>query len=326
MDPDAVKSTLSNLAFGNVIAAAARDYQKEILANEKAQAASANHDEVDLDELMDDPELEKLHAERIAALKKEAEKREVLKRQGHGEYREITEGDFLGEVTGSEKNSLGIIARIMDKHLKALAPVYVGTKFIKLDAETNPVSNWLQNAPFFVAKLAIKTLPCVILFKYMVSQLTHFYFRKGIAVDRLVGFQDLGNKDDFSTRTLENILKIKGIIDEKKKDDDEGDTSKNRRIRSSTFQDSDSDYCCIAASSQFTEHSPAAATAAAEGFRVNPRAGSWVGLIFNVLHLIDLSSMVAAMVIGRVLQSFHCYLLMPEEQRPQLVTDGSFDL
>jgi hypothetical protein len=34
---------------------------------------------------------------------KEAEKREVLKRQGHGECREITEGDFLGEVTGSEK-------------------------------------------------------------------------------------------------------------------------------------------------------------------------------------------------------------------------------
>jgi hypothetical protein len=52
---------------------------------------------------LDDPELEKLHAERIAALKKEVEKREVLKRQGHGEYREITEGDFLGEVTGSEK-------------------------------------------------------------------------------------------------------------------------------------------------------------------------------------------------------------------------------
>ncbi|KAL6654927.1 hypothetical protein ACP70R_008392 [Stipagrostis hirtigluma subsp. patula] len=216
MDPDAVKSTLSNLAFGNVIAAAARDYQKEILANEKAQATPASHDEVDLDELLDDPELEKLHAERIAALKKEAEKREVLKTKGHGEYREITEGDFLGEVTGSEK--------IMDKHLKALAPVYVGTKFIKLDAE---------NAPFFVTKLAIKTLPCVILFK------------KGIAVDRLVGFQDLGSKDDFSTRALENILKLKGIIDEKKKDeddeDDESDMWKNRRVRSSAIQDSDSD-------------------------------------------------------------------------------------
>ncbi|TVU24405.1 hypothetical protein EJB05_26839 [Eragrostis curvula] len=230
MDPDAVKSTLSNLAFGNVIAAAARNYQKEILANEKVQAAPASHEEVDLDELMDDPELEKLHAERIAALKKEAEKREVLKRQGHGEYREITEGDFLGEVTGSEKVICHFYHRefyrckIMDKHLKALAPVYVGTKFVKLDAE---------NAPFFVAKLAIKTLPCVILFK------------KGIAVDRLVGFEDLGRKDDFSTRALENILKMKGIIDEKKKDDEdddnEGDTSKNRRIRSSTIEDSDSD-------------------------------------------------------------------------------------
>lgn len=30
MDPDSVKSTLSNLAFGNVLAAAARDYQKVI--------------------------------------------------------------------------------------------------------------------------------------------------------------------------------------------------------------------------------------------------------------------------------------------------------
>nr|ABA94661.2 TRNA synthetase, putative, expressed [Oryza sativa Japonica Group] len=349
MDPDAVKSTLSNLAFGNVMAAAARDYQKvtslthsrnwlwrlvsepgvlldgsrhqrggiesrfligsgvdgrlirprstrlscaaglqpwivegrgngeddlvilliffldlqqqnvvfaskcrgsfatgmdcgrynhrstwrmilEIVAKEKAQAANASHDEVDLDELLDDPELEKLHAERIAALKKEVEKREVLKRQGHGEYREITEGDFLGEVTGSEKVICHFYHRefyrckIMDKHLKTLAPVYLGTKFIKLDAE---------NAPFFVTKLGIKTLPCVILFK------------KGIAVDRLVGFQDLGSKDDFSTRALENILKMKGIIDEKKKDeddeDDETDMSMNRRIRSSTAQDSDSE-------------------------------------------------------------------------------------
>ncbi|PWZ38250.1 Thioredoxin domain-containing protein PLP3B [Zea mays] len=185
MDPDAVKSTLSNLAFGNVIAAAARDIQKEMVAKDKAQAAPASHDEVDLDELMD-----------LSVQQKEVEKREVLKRQGHGEYREVIEGDFLGEVTGSEKVICHFYHRefyrckIMDKHLKALAPVYVGTKFIKLDAE---------NAPFFVAKLAIKTLPCVILFK------------KGIAVDRLVGFQDLGSKDDFSTRALENILKMKGI-------------------------------------------------------------------------------------------------------------------
>ncbi|XP_020397890.1 thioredoxin domain-containing protein PLP3A [Zea mays] len=115
--------------------------------------------------------------------------------------------------------------KIMDKHLKTLAPIYVGTKFVKLDVE---------NAPFFVAKLAIKILPCVILFK------------KGIVVDRLVGIQDLRSKDDFLTRALEHILilKTKGIIDEKKKDDDDADEeseANNRRVKSSTAKDSDSD-------------------------------------------------------------------------------------
>ncbi|XP_068343684.1 thioredoxin domain-containing protein PLP3A-like isoform X2 [Pyrus communis] len=141
MDPDSVKSTLQNLAFGNVMAAAARNYQKELLSNEKAAATSSANQEVDLDELMDDPELEKLHADRINALKKEAEKREALKRKGHGEYRDITEGDFLGEVTGTEKVICHFYHRefyrckIMDKHLKTLALKHVDSKFIKLDAE-----------------------------------------------------------------------------------------------------------------------------------------------------------------------------------------------
>ncbi|CAA0839250.1 Thioredoxin domain-containing protein PLP3B [Striga hermonthica] len=143
MDPDSVKSTLSNLAFGNVLAAAARDYKKEMLANEKAQASSSANEEVDLDELMDDPELEKLHADRIASLKKEAEKRQKLTMKGYGEYREITEADFLSEVTGSEKVICHFYHRefyrckIMDKHLKSLAPRHFGTKFIKLDAEVS---------------------------------------------------------------------------------------------------------------------------------------------------------------------------------------------
>ncbi|GKV41576.1 hypothetical protein SLEP1_g49082 [Rubroshorea leprosula] len=107
---------------------------QELLAQEKTQASSSNNDEVDLDELMDDPELEKLHADRIAALKKEAEKREALKRKDT-------------ESTG----------RITDKHLKALAPKHMETKFIKLDAETHVifVCN-MENAPFFVAKLESK--------------------------------------------------------------------------------------------------------------------------------------------------------------------------
>ncbi|XP_038982904.1 thioredoxin domain-containing protein PLP3A-like [Phoenix dactylifera] len=103
---------------------------------------------------------------------------------------------------------------------------HIDTKFIKLDAE---------NAPFFVTKLAVKTLPCIILFK------------NGVAFDRLIGFQDLGSKDDFTMSALENLLKRKGIIDERKGGDndedadDDTDSYKHRNIRSSTIQDSDSD-------------------------------------------------------------------------------------
>ncbi|KAL4197578.1 hypothetical protein AMTRI_Chr04g251840 [Amborella trichopoda] len=253
MDPEAFRSKMSGLAFGNVMAAAARNYQKELLAQQKPQASSAADQEVDLDELMDDPELERLHADRIAALKKEAEKREALQRKGHGECREVTEGDFLGEVTGSEKVICHFYhkefyrCKIVDKHLKSLAPRHVDTKFIKLDAEAsylNLLNGFLslpwetyccilsvQNAPFFVNKLAVRTLPCVIL------------FRKGIAVDRLVGFQDLGGKDDFTTKALENLLIKKGIIEENKEDKDEDEEVKSNRrtVRSSAVYDSDSD-------------------------------------------------------------------------------------
>ena len=44
-----------------------------------------------------------------------------------------------------------------------------------------------QDAPFFTVKLNVKVLPCIVLFS------------KGVAVDRTVGFEEFGAKDDFST-------------------------------------------------------------------------------------------------------------------------------
>lgn len=63
----------------------------------KAQAAQsrADHQQVNIDDLLDDPELERLHAERLYALQKEAERRLVLQQKGHGEYQEVEEGQFL---------------------------------------------------------------------------------------------------------------------------------------------------------------------------------------------------------------------------------------
>lgn len=94
-------------------------------------------------------------------------------------------------------------------------------------------------------------------------------FRKGIAADRLIGFQDLGGKDDFTTKVLENLLIKKGmyflycvcstylmkpslihcfagIISEKKQDvddeDDENHENRCRTVRSSVHSGSDSDW------------------------------------------------------------------------------------
>ena len=54
---------------------------------QKASTQSHGRD-IDVDDLLDDPELERLHAERLAAMQREAEKRAQLQRKGHGEYEE----------------------------------------------------------------------------------------------------------------------------------------------------------------------------------------------------------------------------------------------
>jgi thioredoxin-like negative regulator of GroEL len=108
----------------------------------------------------------------------------------------------------------------MDKHIKLLAPKYFETKFIGVDAE---------NCPFFVTKLAIKVLPCVLL------------FRDGVATDRIVGFHELGGVDDFSTSALETRLLKKGLIIAKKATDEDGEEKVARSVRSTVNDGSDSD-------------------------------------------------------------------------------------
>lgn len=62
---------------------------------EHQEAANRQHQQVrdiDIDDLLDDPELERLHAERLATMQRENEKRQQLQRKGHGEYQEVEEG------------------------------------------------------------------------------------------------------------------------------------------------------------------------------------------------------------------------------------------
>jgi hypothetical protein len=84
--------------------------------------------------------------------------------------------------------------KIVDKHLEALARKHVETKFVKLSVD---------RAPFITERLHIKTLPTIAL------------LIDNIVKDKIIGFSDLGNHDDFSTEMLEWRLGVGGVIDYK---------------------------------------------------------------------------------------------------------------
>uniref|UniRef100_A0A8H8CKX2 Uncharacterized protein n=1 Tax=Psilocybe cubensis TaxID=181762 RepID=A0A8H8CKX2_PSICU len=81
-------------------------------------------------------------------------------------------------------NHYGEYTEITDEKevVQKLAPKYTNTRFFRV---------FVENIPWLVEKLFIKVLPCVICFV------------DGIAKDRLVGFEELGNDDMFSTAVLE---------------------------------------------------------------------------------------------------------------------------
>ena len=107
--------------------------------------------------------------------------------------------------------------KIIDMHLKKIAPVHTETRFVKLDAE---------KAPFFIEKLCIQTLPTLVLFE------------DGIAIDRVIGFEELGEEDDFPTMNLIRRLVKVGMLLPKNK------TEKGvmKLKKAGRREDSDDDY------------------------------------------------------------------------------------
>lgn len=230
MDADKFRGQMHSLAYGTAMEAAARDYYKMKLEEEEAAKAANKYSEVDLEDLENDDELEQLHRERLMKLKAEQEKRQELNRKGHGEYREIEESEFLTEVTGTDLVVCHFYhteferCRIVDKHLKILAPKYFETKFVKISA---------PDAPFFVAKLQVQVLPCLVLFK------------NGVAFDRIVGFEEFKSRDDFDTHIVEKRLLAAEILKKKVKTEDDSDDEDfdngPRRILGALQQTRDSD-------------------------------------------------------------------------------------
>ncbi|KAI8999904.1 thioredoxin-like protein [Hyaloraphidium curvatum] len=121
-----------------------------------------------------------------------------MRQNAHGTYETVTQEKELMRITTTTK--LVVVSffhkdfrrcQIMDKHLEALAKKHFRTKFVRIDVE---------NAPFLVERLKIQILPCVLAFV------------DGISVDRLVGFEELGNNDNFTMAQLEKRLASKSEV------------------------------------------------------------------------------------------------------------------
>jgi len=194
---------MSQLNYGQVMAKAAQDLQKEMLSSEQGQGAAGSSKYREFADARDfatsENELEVLEQQRMEQMREEASIRAQLQRDGHGAVSEISESDFLSEVTQAKKVLIHFYkseferCKIMNKRLEELAPLHLDTKFLKLHA---------PDAPFFVTKLKVQMLPCVICFD------------NGKAFDRIVGFDDLGGNDDFAVSDLESRLCKSGAITE----------------------------------------------------------------------------------------------------------------
>jgi len=145
----------------------------------------------------DDLTLANLREKRMEALKSELSRVRDLREKDHGHYAELTDEKEVIRATAQEARCVVHFyhrdfrrCQIMDKHLELIAPHHFGTRFIRV---------FVENVPWLVEKLQIKVLPCVVC------------FIGGVSKDRLIGFEELGNDDAFTTATLELRLAQSGV-------------------------------------------------------------------------------------------------------------------
>lgn len=149
-------------------------------------------------ENMDTDDMEKLREARKRRMIKEAQRRQQLKSQGHGEYRELSsEKEFFKEIKQAPAAAVHFYrpatfrCAIIDKHMSRCAQKYVDCKFVKINAE---------KSPYLCEKLHIWCLPSIVL---IIDGKTEY---------TCVGMNDFGGHDDFSNEAFEYVLGNKGMF------------------------------------------------------------------------------------------------------------------
>ncbi|XP_019100051.1 PREDICTED: thioredoxin domain-containing protein 9 homolog isoform X2 [Camelina sativa] len=195
---------------------------QEILEKQVMTVAKAMEDKLDDEiaslEKLDEDDLEVLRERRLKQMKKMAEKKKRWMSLGHGEYSEIHSSERV--VCHFFRENWP--CKVMDKHMSILAKQHIETRFVKIQAE---------KSPFLAERLKIVVLPTLALIKNTKVD------------DYMVGFNELGGKDDFSTEDLEEriaraqVIHYEGESSLKPK----STTQVRRNVRQSARSDSDSE-------------------------------------------------------------------------------------
>lgn len=168
------------------------------LLSKLEQAEERLDDEIHRLETMDEDEIENMRRKRLESMKRVHRQKLEWSALGHGRYEEVYEEKAFFDAC---KKSVRVIVHfgrnatrrceIVDKHMRDLSAKHIETKFIKIDAE---------KSPFLCEKLRIWMLPTIVLIK------------AGKTDYSIVGFDDLGGSDDFTTDTLEGFLLSKEML------------------------------------------------------------------------------------------------------------------
>lgn len=193
--------------------------------------------EIEKLEKLKDDDLEGIRQKRLEGMKKYEKKKKEWLQLGHGEYSELaSEPEFFEACKRSENvvchfyRDSTFRCKIVDKHLNILAQKHVETRFLKISVD---------RAPFLCERMKIRVLPTIVLFKDFKSK------------DYIVGFDDLGGTDEFTTEMMEWRIARAGVInyagdlsappDQKVPERKPAFAVQRKTIRGTTDDDSDDD-------------------------------------------------------------------------------------
>ncbi|KAF2878740.1 hypothetical protein ILUMI_27434 [Ignelater luminosus] len=182
---------------------------------------------------LDINDLEQLRKQRMQELKLQQGKRQEWLQKGHGSYEELAEERMFFDTVKKSENVVihfftptNTRSPIVDKHFKILASKHIETKFVSLNAE---------KCPFLAERLRIKVIPAIVCIK------------NAIMIDKIVGFTQLGNRDDFSTELLEwrlaqnKIIEYDGDLSVPPDQQDNKEKPAKRTIRDGVFNNESDD-------------------------------------------------------------------------------------